>query len=66
LKLDSHALNQHLKGDLHGIYFLHGAEDLLLIESLDKLRAKAFKNEFRKNHALLYVVVLTGTKYLVT
>ena len=48
MKLDSHALNQHLKGGLHGIYFLHGAEDLLLIESLDKLRAKAFKNEFKE------------------
>ena len=48
MKLNSNELSQHLKGGLHGIYFLHGAEDLLLIESLDKLRANAFKNEYKE------------------
>ena len=48
MKLNSNELSQHLKGGLHRIYFLHGAEDLLLIESLDKLRANAFKNEYKE------------------
>jgi len=46
MRLDNEELDGHLKTGLDLVYFVHGAEDLLLIESLDKLRAVAYENGF--------------------
>ena len=46
MQLDNGELDRHLKTGLDHIYFIHGAEDLLIIESLDKLREAAQKNGY--------------------
>ena len=46
MQLDNGELDRHLKAGLGQIYFIHGAEDLLIIESLDKLRVAAHKNGY--------------------
>ena len=37
MRLDNGELSRHLKTELGYLYFIHGAEDLLIIESLDNL-----------------------------
>ena len=46
MRLDNGELSRHLKTELGYLYFIHGAEDLLIIESLDKLRVAAHKNGY--------------------
>ena len=46
MRLDNGELSRHLKAELGQVYFIHGAEDLLIIESLDKLRVAAHENGY--------------------
>ena len=46
MRLDNGELSRHLKTELGYLYFIHGAEDLLIIESLDKLRVAAHKKGY--------------------
>jgi len=41
LKLSSNEVAKHLAKAIHSIYFISGAEDLLIIESLDQIRKAA-------------------------
>mgnify|MGYP000058194124 FL=1 len=44
--IKSNALSQHLKKGFQSIYFIFGAEDLLILESLDLIRKTALDNDF--------------------
>jgi DNA polymerase-3 subunit delta len=46
LKLSSNEVAKHLAKAIHQIYFISGAEDLLIIESLDQIRKAAISNDF--------------------
>ena len=46
MRLDNGELSRHLKAELGHVYFIHGAEDLLIIESLEKLRVAAHENGY--------------------
>jgi len=46
LKLSSNEVAKHLAKAIHPIYFISGAEDLLIIESLDQIRKAAISNDF--------------------
>ena len=46
MRLDNGELSRHLKAELGHVYFIHGAEDLMIIESLDKLRVAAHENGY--------------------
>ena len=46
MKLSSNEVAKHLAKAIHQIYFISGAEDLLIIESLDQIRKAAISNDF--------------------
>ena len=46
MKLSSNEVAKHLAKAIHPIYFISGAEDLLIIESLDQIRKAAISNDF--------------------
>ena len=46
MKLSSNEVAKHLAKAIHSIYFISGAEDLLIIESLDQIRKAAISNDF--------------------
>ena len=46
MKLSSNQVAKHLAKAIHPIYFISGAEDLLIIESLDQIRKTAISNDF--------------------
>ena len=46
MKLSSNEVAKHLAKAIHPIYFISGAEDLLIIESLDQIRKAAINNDF--------------------
>ena len=46
MKLSSNEVAKHLAKAIHPIYFISGAEDLLIIESLAQIRKAAISNDF--------------------
>ncbi len=46
MKLSSNEVAKYLAKAIHSIYFISGAEDLLIIESLDQVRKTAISNDF--------------------
>ena len=51
MKLSSNQVAKHLAKAIHPIYFISGAEDLLIIESLDQIRKTAISNDFTEKVA---------------